>query len=519
MQRKTILRLILGDQLNINHSWFKAPNPQVLYLMMEMRQETDYVAHHIQKIAGFFATMRCFAAELENKGHDVKYFKIDDSDNTQLLVQNIERIININNIEQFQYQEPDEYRLDIQLTTFCKKLNIKSLCVDSEHFYSTRTELGSFFKGKKQFLMESFYRHMRVKHHILMDGPKPEGGEWNFDKLNREKYNGQIPVPEPISFKNNLIHIKESIENHNSKSHEPIQSIGEIAWEDFNWPIDREQALLHLDYFVKYCLPHFGTYEDAMSTKYWSLFHSRLSFALNIKLLTPNEVIDSAVGAWHNSGGKIEIRQIEGFVRQIVGWREYMRGIYWNQMPEYEHLNFFNHQSALPQWFWNGNTKMNCLKLAITGSLQHAYAHHIQRLMIAGNFVLLAGVHPDEVDRWYLGIYIDAIQWVEITNTRGMSQYADGGIVGTKPYVSSANYIDKMSDYCAKCYYAKNLKYGERACPFNSLYWHFYHRNEEKLAKNPRIGMMYVTWKKMPDKEKNSILAQAEKYLSIIDEL
>ena len=236
-------------------------------------------------------------------------------------------------------------------------------------------------------------------------------------------------------------------------------------------------------------------------------------------MISPKEIIDRAIQEWEKRSDEIEYNQLEGFVRQIIGWREYMRGVYWLKMPEYASLNFFNHTEKLPNWFWTGKTKMNCLKDTITQSLEYAYAHHIQRLMITGNFALLAGVHPDEIDAWYLGIYIDAIEWVEITNTRGMSQFADGGIVGTKPYVSSASYIDKMSHYCGSCFYKKALKIGEKACPFNSLYWNFYDKNEDKLSKNPRIGMMYNVWRKMKPEEKVSLLEQADYYLKNINSL
>jgi deoxyribodipyrimidine photolyase-related protein len=267
------------------------------------------------------------------------------------------------------------------------------------------------------------------------------------------------------------------------------------------------------------CLPLFGTYEDAMTPNEWSLYHSRISFSLNTKLISPIEVINKAIDEWKKRPNEIEFNQLEGFVRQIIGWREYMRGIYWQKMPEYATLNYFEHQNKLPDWYWTGKTKMSCLKHTIHQSLEYAYAHHIQRLMITGNFALLAGVHPDEVDKWYLGIYIDALDWVEITNTRGMSQFADGGIVGTKPYVSSATYIDKMSHYCGGCFYKKSVKTGDKACPFNSLYWNFYDQHKDKLAKNPRIGMMYNVWNRMEPKAKSDLLQQAQYYLEHINEL
>jgi deoxyribodipyrimidine photolyase-related protein len=298
-----------------------------------------------------------------------------------------------------------------------------------------------------------------------------------------------------------------------------IKTIGVIDEHDFVWPINRAQSLQLLDFFVTECLPLFGSYQDAMTPNEWSLYHARISFSMNIKMISPQEVIEKAIREWQKRPNEIEYNQLEGFVRQIIGWREYMRGIYWLKMPEYGTMNFFDNQEKLPDWFWTGKTKMNCLKDAINQSLNYAYAHHIQRLMVTGNFALLAGIHPDAVDQWYLGIYIDAIEWVEITNTRGMSQFADGGIVGTKPYVSSASYIDKMSHYCGSCYYKKAVKTGDRACPFNSLYWNFYDRNEDKLGKNPRIGMMYNVWRKMQPEAKVALLEQANYYLKNINDL
>jgi deoxyribodipyrimidine photolyase-related protein len=256
-----------------------------------------------------------------------------------------------------------------------------------------------------------------------------------------------------------------------------------------------------------------------MHTNNWHLFHSRLSFALNIKLVSPLSVIKQVENTFLTGKTKADIAQVEGFIRQILGWREYMRGIYWAQMPGYSNLNYFGHQNKLPDWYWTGDTKLNCLKHAIKQSLEHAYAHHIQRLMITGNFALLAQVHPNEVDAWYLGIYIDAFEWVEITNTRGMSQFADGGMVGTKPYVSSSAYIDKMSNYCKTCYYDKTKKLGDRACPFNSLYWNFYETHNQLLNKNPRVGMMLNVLHKMEKQTRQALLRQAELYLANINDL
>ena len=510
---KKTLRLILGDQLNYNHSWFSSVNQNVTYVMMEIRTETDYVKHHIQKVVGIFAAMRNFANELKSNNHKLIYLYLNDKENLQSFSENIKKLISIYQFTNFEYQFPDEFRVDQELKLLCKAISISSNSVDSEHFYTSRSELSELFYGKKTYLMESFYRSMRKKHNLLMNGEKPMNDQWNFDTENRKKLPKNHKPIAPLVFNNNVSDILLEIKKTD------IQTIGSIDPNYFIWPINRKQSLELLDFFATDCLSLFGSFQDAMSINEWSLYHSRISFSMNIKLITPKEVIDRVIQEWNRRPTEIEFHQLEGFVRQIVGWREYMRGIYWSQMPDFAGLNYLENKNKLPNWFWSGNTKMNCLKEAINHSLKYGYAHHIQRLMITGNFALLAGVHPDEIDSWYLGIYIDAFEWVQITNTRGMSQYADGGIVGSKPYVSSASYIDKMSNYCASCYYNKNIKTGDKACPFNSLYWNFYHINESKLSSNPRIGMMYNVWRKMNLTDKTSLLEQANYYLNNINEL
>lgn len=509
------LKLILGDQLNYKHSWFDSANPNHIFVMMEILPESQYVRHHIQKIVGFFLAMRAFAEAKQAEGHQFIYFKLDDANNQQSFEKNILQIIVKESIEKFEYLLPDEYRLDILLKKFAESLTIPLEVSDTEHFLTKREDLAEFFKGKKTYLLENFYRKMRQKHHILMeaDGKEPLTGQWNFDAENRKKYDKKIPIPKSPNFNHQVSEIVEMIQKAN------IQTIGRIEADNFEWCVSRNEALVLLDFFVKNCLKAFGTYEDAMEINEPFLFHSKLSFAMNTKMLHPLEVVGQAVEHWQKNQTTITIAQIEGFVRQIIGWREYMRGVYWAKMPEYASLNYFEHQSALPDFFWTGKTKMNCLHQSINQALDHAYNHHIQRLMVMGNFALLAGVHPDAVDEWYLGIYIDAIEWVEITNTRGMSQFADGGLVGSKPYVSSANYMDKMSSYCSKCHYDKKKKTGDKACPFNSLYWHFYERHRDKLEKNPRIGMMYQTLKKMNEEDKNALMQQAYFYLKNINQL
>lgn len=498
------LRLILGDQLNAQHSWFRQVQPDVTYIMMEVREEATYVTHHVQKVLCFFASMRSFAAELRAKGHRVEYLHLLDPNNCQSITGNIRRYLDEGPYTAFACQEADEYRLDAGLKELMSALNVPATMVPSEHFIVDRQAFATVFPGKKSgYLMETFYRHIRKKENLLMQDGKPMFGKWNFDAENRKKCPPKLDVPEPFVCNNDLSAILKEIQKAG------IATIGEVDADKVLWPIDRKQSLALLDFFCTCLLPQFGTYQDAMAARSWSLFHARISFALNTKMIGPAEVIQAAIASWERTPDQVAFHQLEGFIRQIAGWREYMRCLYWAHMPGYAELNFFSHDRALPSWYWTGKTKMRCLSVSIRQSLEYAYAHHIQRLMVTGNFALLAGIHPDETDRWYLGIYIDAIEWVEITNTRGMSQYADGGLAATKPYVSSAAYIDKMSDYCSSCHYNKALKTGDGACPFNSLYWAFLDRHRMKLANNPRMSMMYNVWDKMRQEDQTAILQQA----------
>ncbi|MBW8200742.1 cryptochrome/photolyase family protein [Flagellimonas abyssi] len=506
------LRLILGDQLNLSHSWLDQENDHHIYLMAEMRQETDYVKHHIQKVVGFFRAMRNFADALEKKGHNVVYFKIGDKNNPQNLPDLIDQTISEHKIEKFEYQLPDEYRLDQQLKKICKSISIPSEAFDTEHFYTKRDELKNHFKGKKQLLMESFYRMMRKKHNILMENDQPEGGKWNFDQSNRKKWDGSPSIPKELSFNADVTELLEEI-----KSAE-VNTFGNIDAKNFPWPTSYQECTELLDFFCSRLLTYFGDYQDALHTQEKYLFHSRLSFAMNSKMLSPKEVINTVVEHYYEHKDDIDISQVEGFIRQILGWREYMRGVYWKEMPNYAELNKLENHNPLPDFFWTGKTKMNCLHNAIAQSLDNAYAHHIQRLMVIGNYALLTQVNPDEVDAWYLGVYIDAIEWVEITNTRGMSQFADGGLVATKPYVSSANYINKMGNYCKECSYSHTVKSGEKSCPFNSLYWNFLEEKKSHFKNNQRMSMMLSLLEKKSQQELSELKERAEKIIQNPDD-
>ena len=509
------IRLVLGDQLNENHSWFSEVSEDTLYVIAELHQEANYVKHHIQKICAFFAAMSGFAERLRTLGHDVQYFTLDETKTYTDLSGFLTSLAEQHGVKRLDYQQPDEYRLHEQLGA----LQITDVTItrfETEHFYLDHDNLAKYFQAGKSHKMEMFYRKMRKEQNILMANGKPLQDKWNFDQANRNKLKPADidALPSPLVFGHQVSDILRRLANHN------VATIGQPT-STISWPVTREESLHLLDYFCKELLARFGTFQDAMtgnSEHSWSLYHSRLSFSLNTKLISPREVVDAALEAF-NREEQIDIAQVEGFIRQILGWREFIRGVYWANMPEYATYNSMHAHRSLPSFFWNGKTKMNCMSHAINQSLEYAYAHHIQRLMVTGTFSLLAGIHPDEVDEWYLGIYIDAIEWVEMPNTRGMSQAADNGIVATKPYAASGNYINKMSDYCGACYYQVKEKTGEKSCPFNSLYWHFMDRHRGDLERNPRIGMVYRNWDKMEASARRLVLDRSEWCLDNLDDL
>lgn len=511
------LRLILGDQLNESHSWFNNTDESVIYLIAELHQEAQYVHHHIQKVCAFFMAMAAFAEMLEQNGHQVLHLTLDDTADFQKLDDLLKELIAKHHVEHFEYQQPDEHRLSEQLRNLSLPDDISKNVVSTEHFYLEHEELSQHFEKNTAHQLEAFYRRMRKKFDVLMNGDEPEGERWNFDQENRNKIPKRVlsSIPEALTFQNDAQTTIERIEKHN------IKTIGRID-SSLIWPINKEQANELLDYFCNELLHHFGRYQDAMtcnSKNQWSLFHSRLSFALNAKILSPKHVVDQVISKYQEDKRKIEIAQVEGFVRQIIGWREFVRGIYWLNMPGYHQHNYFEAERTLPDYFWTGETKMKCMSEAIGQSLQFSYAHHIQRLMITGNFCLLCGIDPDEVDQWYLGIYVDAIEWVELPNTRGMSQFADGGLLASKPYAASANYINKMSDYCSDCHYDHKAKNTEEACPFNSLYWRFIDKNKKTLDSNQRMAMVLNSWNKKSAEDRKTVLKHGQWCIDNIEHL
>lgn len=508
----TCLRLLLGDQLNPGHPWFASTHEEVVYVLMEIRQETDYVLHHAQKILAIFAAMRRFADQLRAAGHRVHYLAIDDPDNRQSLPGNLDRLLALHAATALEYQLPDEWRLDAQLRQYAARQSIPVHGVDSEHFLSQREEVARFFGGRKRWIMELFYRHMRQRHGVLLepDG-QPLGGRWNFDAENRKPWRGDPPEPPDLRPYHDHSALWQTI------SAAGVASFGKPNAHALRWPLDRGEALQQLEAFIKYGLPHFGDYQDAISAQAPRLFHSLLSFALNVKMLGPAEVIARVEAAGRD--GQAPLAAVEGFIRQILGWREYVRGVYWAQMPGYADSNALGHTRPLPEWFWTGNTHMACVRSAIGLSLANAHAHHIQRLMVIGNFALLAGLDPQALHRWYLGIYIDAFEWVELPNTLGMSQFADGGLLATKPYVSAAAYLHRMGDHCGQCRYRRDLRTGVQACPFNALYWDFLARHAPQLEHNPRLALPYRQLARMPDPQRQALAMQAERLRAQLDTL
>ncbi len=507
------IRLILGDQLNHAHPWFNEVSGSTLYVLAELRQETDYAPHHIQKVCAFFLAMQGFAASLERGGHQVLHLTLDDTKEFSNLPSLLDHLVRTYGAGKVSYIYPDEYRLRLQLTQWADRTITSVNCVDAAHFLIPDSAIPAYFAAAKNHVMENFYRRVRKHTGILMDGNKPLGGRWNFDTENRKKLPANTRIPDPLLFANPAGDVIDRLTRHE------VRTIGTCTNAEVNWPIDRAQSLALLEHFVLVCLPQFGCYQDAMTSRGWSLFHSRLSFSLNTKLLSPMEVVNAATTAFEAHPDKISLAQVEGFVRQIIGWREFMRGIYWTYMPDYESSNLLNHTSSLPAFYWSGVTNMACMAHAINQSLEHSYAHHIQRLMVTGNFALLFGVNPDEVDEWYLGIYADAIQWVEITNTRGMSQFADGGIVASKPYIASGKYIQRMSDYCKDCTFDVSRRSGAGACPFNVFYWHFLDRHRLRFKNHHRMRMMYANLERIPAAEIRQIHETAEQYRDRIHQL
>ena len=479
-------------------------------LLMEVAHEAEHVPHHRTKLVFLFSAMRHFAQELREMGWTVDYIELTDPDNTGDFTGEVMRALNRHDIDLIRVCEPSVYRVLEIVKSWQADLDVPVSITFDDRFIAAKEEFAEWAEGRKQFRMEYFYREMRRKTGLLMDGDKPEGGQWNFDKDNRKPAKAKMTFPDPLSFEPDAItqNVIEMVKERFTSR------IGNI--DRFFWAVSRAEALKVLDYFLDHALPKFGDYQDAMVGGESFLYHSLLSPYLNAGLLGPLEICRAVETRY--LAGDAPINAAEGYIRQIIGWREYVRGIYWLEMPGYAARNHLKAKRALPDFYWTGETDMNCLSQSIGQTLEHAYAHHIQRLMITGNFALLIGADPHAVHEWYLSVYIDAFEWVELPNTLGMSQFGDGGLLGSKPYASSGSYINRMSDYCGDCQYNVKDRIGEKACPFNSLYWHFMARNEDVLRGNNRLAMPYRNLEKMDAEVRQGLMSQAENFLDGLTE-
>ncbi|QDU58020.1 cryptochrome/photolyase family protein [Aeoliella mucimassa] len=499
------LMVVFGDQLNLNSAiWDDIDPDRDLAWMAEVTDESTRTWSHKVRIAVFLSAMRHFHEALEQNGIRVRYQLLDDDAEANTLLDCLAVSIKKEKPERVVAVEPGEWWLRQGLIELCDELTVPLDLLPDRHFMCTHDEFEQHAKGRKQLRMEYFYREMRKRYEVLLDDGEPEGGDWNYDSSNRKSFGKSGPgkLPAPRTFKPDKItqqvckHIEALFPDHPGNL------------EHFDWPVTAEQAEQALRDFIKHRLPDFGDHQDAMWTDEPWLYHSRISAAMNLKLLDPRDVIKAAEQAYR--AGDAPLNSVEGFIRQVLGWREYVRGVYWLHMPGYLERNAMSARQPLPEFYWTGETEMYCLSQAIGQTLEYGYAHHIQRLMVTGLFALLLGVDPHQVHQWYLAVYVDAVEWVEAPNTIGMSQYADEGVMASKPYVASGKYIKRMSNYCQQCVFDPDQAVGEQACPFTTLYWDYLNRNEKQLSSNRRMTLQLRNLEKKSDKDLSEIKKQAE---------
>jgi len=507
----TVLRIVLGDQLTDDLTALIDLDPvRDIVLMMEVEEEGTYVRHHQQKIVLVLSAMRHFADALRERGVTVDYVRLDAPDNTGGFTTELQRAVARHRPSRMVVTEPSEWRVQAMVEGWEALTGLPIELRADDRFFASRARFAKWTQGRRGWRMEHFYREMRREHGILIDGELPAGGEWNYDQANRKRLPARTVPPARLRFKPDattrevMALVERRFPDH----------FGGLA--EFGWPVTRAEALAALDHFIADGLAGFGDYQDAMKAGVPFLYHSLLSPALNLGLLSPREVCLAAETAWR--AGSAPLNAVEGFVRQILGWREYVRGVYWTLMPDYADRNALQATRPLPAFYWTGVTSMHCLHQAIDSTARHAYSHHIQRLMVTGNFALLAGIAPRDIERWYLAVYADAFEWVEMPNTLGMAVFADGGQMASKPYAASGAYIDRMSDFCSDCCYDVKQKTGPNACPFNYLYWAFLIRQKDRLSGNTRLAMPYRTLAGWPRERQAAVLAEAEAFLDRLDE-
>jgi deoxyribodipyrimidine photolyase-related protein len=501
------LRLILGDQLSQSLSSLGDIDRQSdIVLMCEVMGEVTYVRHHKKKVAFILSAMRHFADTLCEQGISVDYVTLDDPENSGNFTGEVARAVTRHDASRLIVTAPGEFRVLEDMQNWETDLGIAVEIRQDDRFLCSPEMFENWAAGRKQLRMDFFYREMRRHHDVLMVDGKPVGGKWNYDVENRERPDPSQQVPAPLQFSPD----ETSQTVLNLVGHYCADHFGEL--DEFGFAVTREQALQVLEHFIVNRLPLFGTFQDAMIEGEPWMYHSHIGFYLNVGLLGPGEVITSAQNAYE--AGTAPLNSVEGFIRQILGWREFVRGIYWLKMPGYASENFLAADRPLPDFFWTGNTQMNCLRQSIGQTQKYAYAHHIQRLMVLGNFALLAGLAPKFVNEWYLIVYADAFEWVELPNVSGMVLFADGGYLASKPYAAGGAYINRMSNYCQNCRYKVAEKTGGDACPFNYLYWHFLIKNRDRLGNNARLGMIYRSLDRMSEEKQQTIMDDARQFLN-----
>ena len=503
----TTLVLILGDQLTLDISSLAAADHATsVVLMAEVAAEADYVGHHRKKLAFVFSAMRHHAAMLRAAGWTVDYVTLDDPANSGSLCDEVARAVTRHQAQALVVTEAGEWRLRTDMAEWAARLDISvTICADGR-FLCSEGEFADWAEGRKALRMEYFYRDMRRKTGLLMEGDQPAGGKWNYDADNRKPAGQDLLMPRPRRTPPDPVTV-DVLELVAARFPDRFGSL-----DDFWFAVTRDDAEAQFDQFVAVGLPRFGDYQDAMLVGEPWLYHSIIGLYLNIGLLDPLSVCRTVERAWRE--GHVPLNAAEGYIRQIIGWREYVRGIYWREGPDYVTRNVLEATRALPEFYWSADTDMACVRASIEQTRDHAYAHHIQRLMVTGNFALLAGVDPHALHLWYLAVYADAYEWVEAPNTIGMSQFADGGLLASKPYAASGAYIDRMSDYCRGCRYDVKAKSGAGACPFNRLYWPFLIRHADRLARNPRMAPMYRTLNNWGADKRAALAADGEACLA-----
>lgn len=504
------LVIVLGDQLTPGLASLRsADKARDVVLMCEVWDEATYVPHHKKKIALIFSCMRHFAEELRAEGWCVDYRALDETGASGSITGEVGRAVERYAPDRIVVTSPGEWRVLESIGGWQERFGIRVDILDDDRFICTISEFAAWAKGRSQLRMEYFYREMRRKTSLLMDGGEPAGGKWNFDHENRKPAKSDLFMPRPMRFEPD------------ATTRDVLRLVGKRFsahfgdLEPFWFGVTRDQAEQALSHFVDTALARFGDFQDAMLEGEDFLYHSVLSIYINVGLLDPLAICRRVEAAYR--AGRVPLNAAEGYIRQIIGWREYVRGIYWLKMPEYGERNHLGHTRPVPEFYWTGETDMACLRAAIGQTKREAYAHHIQRLMLTGNFALLAGVAPRALHEWYLSVYADAFEWVELPNTLGMSQFADGGLLASKPYAASGAYIHRMSNHCKACRYDVAEPHGPAACPFNALYWSFLWRHRDKLAGNPRMGQMYRTWDKFTEERRRLTLESAEAFLASLD--